>query len=71
MHKSVSKKNQELSIVQAVDNYLLTETERFKFYNQCKKTIRQKFDVVNLGMLIFFKCLSKEKKIISSINRKL
>ena len=57
MHKSVSKKNQELSIVQAVDNYLLTETERFKFYNQCKKTIGQKFDVVNLGMLVFFNCL--------------
>ena len=53
MHKSVSKKNQELSIVQPVDNYLLTETERFKFYNQCKKTIRQKLDVVNLGMLVF------------------
>ena len=61
MHKSVSKKTQELSIIQAVDNYLLTETERFKFYNQCKKTIRQKFDVVNLGMLIFFNCLWKKK----------
>ena len=50
MHKSVSKKNQELSIVQDVDNYLLTNTEKLKFYNQCKITTRQKFDVVNLGM---------------------
>ena len=58
MHKSVSKKNQELSIVQAVDNYLLTKTEKFKFYNQCKKTTRQKLDVVNLGMF-FFQYLSK------------
>ena len=53
MHKIVSKKNQELSIVQAIDNFFLTETERFKFYNQCKKTIREKIDVVNLGMLVF------------------
>ena len=53
MHKSVSKKNQELSIVQAIDNFFLTETERFKFYNQCKKTTRQKLNVVNLGMLFF------------------
>ena len=53
MHKMASIKNQELSIVQAVDHHLLTNTERFKFYNQCKKTIRQKFDVVNLGMLVF------------------
>ena len=61
MHKSVSKKSKELSIVQAVDNYLLTKTEKLKFYNQCKKTTRQKFDVVNLGMLIFSKYLSKKK----------
>ena len=54
MHISVSKKNQGLSIVQAVDNYLLKKTEKLKFYNQCKKTTRQKFDVVNLGKLNFF-----------------
>ena len=54
MHKMVSMKTQELSIVKAVDNHLLTKTEKLKFYNQCKKTIRQKIDVVNLGMLIFF-----------------
>ena len=53
MHKSASKKNKELSIVQAVDNHLLTKTEKLKFYNQCKKNTRQKFDVVYLGMLIF------------------
>ena len=62
MHKMASIKNQELSIVQAVDHHLLTNTERFEFYNQCKKTIRQNFDVVNLGMLILFNCLSKKKK---------
>ena len=50
MHKSVSKENQELLIVQAVDNHLLKKTEKLKFYNKCKKTTRQKFDVVNLGM---------------------
>ena len=61
MHKSVSKKNQELSIVQDVNSYLLTKTEKLKFYNQCKKTTRQKFDAVNLGMLTFFNCLSKKK----------
>ena len=53
MHKSASKKNQELSIVQAVDNYLFKKTEKLKFYNQCKKTTRQKLNVVNLGMLFF------------------
>ena len=57
MHKSVSKKTQELSIVQADDHHLMTKTEKLKFYNKCKKPIRQKFDVVNLGMLIFFNCL--------------
>ena len=60
MHISVSKNNQGLSKVQAVDNYLLTRTEKLKFYNQCKNTTRQKFDVVNLGMIIFFNCLSKK-----------
>ena len=60
MHISVSKKNQGLSIVQDVDKYLLTRNEKLKFYNQCKKTTRQKFDVVNLGMIIFFNCLSKK-----------
>ena len=71
MHKSVSKKNKELPIVQTVDNYLLKKTEKLKFYNQCKKTTLQKFDVRNLGMLIFFNCMSKKNKIISRINRKL
>ena len=61
MHKSVSKKTQELSIVQAVDNYLLTKTEKLKFYNQCKKTTQQKFIGVNLGMLMFFNFFSKKK----------
>ena len=60
MHISVSKKNQGLSKVQAVNKYLLTRTEKLKFYNRCKKTTRQKFDVVNLGMIIFFNCLSKK-----------
>ena len=53
MYQSASKKTQELSIVQALDNHLLTKTEKLKFYNQCKKTIREKIDVVNLGMLVF------------------
>ena len=61
MHKSVSMKNQELLVVQAVDNYLLSRTEKLKFYNQCKKTTRHKLDVVNLGMIFFFNCLSKKK----------
>ena len=61
MHISVSKNNQGLSKVQAVDNYLLTRTEKLKFYNQCKKTTRHKLDVVNLGMIFFFNCLSKKK----------
>ena len=63
MHKNVSKKNQELSVVQDVDIYLLTKTEKLKLNNQCKKTTRQKLDVVNLGKLIFFNCLSKKSKL--------
>ena len=54
MHKSFSKKNQGLSKVLAVNKYLLTRNEKLKFYNQCKKTTWQKFDVVNLGMIFFF-----------------
>ena len=72
MHKSASKKNKELSIVQAVDNHLLTKTEKLKFYNQCKKTTRQKLDVVNLGMLFFFLIFVEvTKKNISGFNKKL
>ena len=52
MHNSISKKNQELLLVQQDDNYL-TKTKRLEFYDQCKKTIRKKIDVTNLGMLIF------------------
>ena len=37
MYETASKKNQKLSIVKAVDNYLLTKTEKLKFYNKCKK----------------------------------
>ena len=59
MYEKASKKNKELSIAQNVDNYLLTKTGKLKLYSQCKKNIRQNFDVVNLGMLIFFNCLSK------------
>ena len=62
MHKSASNKNQELSIVLDVDKYLPTKTEKFNFYNKCKKLIRQKFESVNLGMLIFFKNFSKKEK---------
>ena len=62
MHKSASNKNQELSIVLDVDKYLPTKTEKFNFYNQCKKLTRQKFESVNLGMLIFFKNFSKKGK---------
>ena len=69
MHKMVSMKNQELSIVQPVDNHWLTNTERFKFFNQCKKTIRQKFDAVNLGMLFLFNCLSKKTNIYNFLSR--
>ena len=54
MHKSLSKKSKELSIVQAVDKYLLKKTEKLKFYNQCKKTAQQTFNVGNQSMLIFF-----------------
>ena len=54
MHISINKKKQELSIFQAVDSFLLTQTEKLKFYNHCKKITRQKFDVVNLGMLTFY-----------------
>ena len=61
MHKMASIKNQELSIFKVVDNHLLTNTERFKFYRQCKKKVRQNFDVGNLGMLTFFNCLSEKK----------
>ena len=72
MHKKISKKNQELSIVQAVDNYLLKKTEKLKFYKQCKKTTRQKLDVVNLGMLFFFLIFVEvTKKNISGFNKKL
>ena len=53
MQKSVCRKNKELSKVQAVDKYL-TQTEKLKFYKQCKKITRHKIDVGNLGMLIFF-----------------
>ena len=70
MQKSVCKKNKELSKVKAVDRYL-TKTEKLKFYKQCKKITWHKIDVGNLGMLIFFKCLSKNKKITSRFNRKL
>ena len=62
MHKNFSKKNQELSIVQADDNYLFTKTEKFKFYNQCKKSTRQKFDLEHSGMLIFFSNVVEQKK---------
>ena len=51
MHKTISKENQELSIVQQNDNYL-TENEKLTFYDQCKKTIRKKNDVANLGMFV-------------------
>ena len=61
MHKSVSKKNKELSIVNAVDIYLLTKTEKLAFYNQCKKTTQKKFDAVNLGMLIFLNVFRRRK----------
>ena len=60
MHKSISKENQELSIVQQNDNYL-TENEKLKFYDQCKKTIRKKNDVANIGMLTFINYCWKKK----------
>ena len=59
MHKTISKENQELSIVQQNDNYL-TENEKLTFYDQCKKIIRKKNDVANLGMLCFINYLSKK-----------
>ena len=59
MHKTISKKNQELSIVQQNDNYL-TENEILSFYDQCKKIVRKKNDVANLGMLCFINYLSKK-----------
>ena len=43
---------QELSIVQADDNYL-TNNQKLKFHDQCKNTTRQKINAVNLGMLNF------------------
>ena len=52
MHKSIFTENQELSTIQAYDNYL-TKNEKSKFYDQCKNTIRQKICVVNQGMLVF------------------
>ena len=52
MHKTISKKKQKLSLVQADDNYL-TKNEKFKFHDQCKNTTRQKINAVNLGMLNF------------------
>ena len=58
MYEKASKKNKELPIAQNVDSYLLTKTGKLKLYSQCKKNIRQNFDVVNLSMLIFFNCLS-------------
>ena len=60
MHKTISKKDQELSIVQQNDNYL-TENEKLMFYDQCKKIIRKKNDVANLGMLCFINYFSKKK----------
>ena len=62
MYEKASKKNKELSITRNVDSCMLTKTEKLKLYSQCKKNIRQNFDVVNLGMLIFFNCLSKYEK---------
>ena len=52
MHKSIFTENQELSIVEAGDNYL-TKNKKPKLYEQCKSTTRQKIDVVNQGMLVF------------------
>ena len=60
MHKSVSKENQELLIVQAVDNHLLKKTEKLKFYTQCQNTTRHKIDVGNLGMLLFLNVCKKK-----------
>ena len=52
MHKSISKENNELSKLKADDNYL-RKTEKLEFDSQCKNTIKQKIDVVNLGMFKF------------------
>ena len=49
MHKSIFTEKQELSIIQADDNYL-TKNEKPKFYDHCKNTTRQKIDVVNQGI---------------------
>ena len=52
MHKSIFTENQELSIVEAGDNYL-TKNKKPKLYDQCKNTMRQKIAFVNQGMLFF------------------
>ena len=69
MNKSIFTENQELSIVEADDNYL-TKNKKPKFYNQCKNTIRQKIDVVNQGMLVFLTICRKKKTKSSKENCK-
>ena len=67
MHKSICMEFYELSIVQPNDNYL-KENEKLKFYDQCKKTIKKKNDVANLGMLCFINYFSKKKIKYNIIN---
>ena len=69
MHKSIFTEKQELSIIQADDNYL-TKNEKPKFYDQCKNNTRQKIDVVNQGMLVFLTICRKKKTNSSTENCK-
>ena len=60
MHKSIFTEKQELSIIQADDNYL-TKNEKPKFNDHCKNATRQKIYVVNQGIKFFLTICRKKK----------